>query len=319
MSSKPKISVLTTSKNGARFLRETIESVLQQSFTDYEHVFVDGASIDDTVEILKEYDHIRWISEPDRNSEEGFSKVLDMARGEYVMICCVSDGFLDRDWFGKCAEVLDNDPEVSLVYGIPQCIDEDGALVRVISPDFLIHSPPQKMDFFPFWLGTFACCPEITFCVRTDVFRKCFPKYESTGSFMQNHTLLAFSYNFNTKGYLPYFVPSVASYGRYHHDSASIRFAKENKIAKKQYWSAVMQYADEVLSGRREHAFRDGKSEVIKAIEWHELKRYRQRVLDCRINRKAYLGKKHPRGHRYYLRKFRILLLYYLCGHRIFN
>ena len=319
MSSKPKISVITASKNGGRFLRETIESIRQQRFTDYEHVVADGASTDNTIDILKEYPHIKWKSEPDQHPEEGFAKALAMARGEYVMICCVSDGYLDRDWFKKCVEVLDNDPEVSLVYGIPQCILEDGTFVRNISSDFMEQSPPQKTDFFAFWLGSFAVCTEITFCVRADVFRRCFPQYEPSGYFLKSHSILSFSYNFNTQGYLPYFLPVIASYGRYHHDSASAGLVKDNRIAKKQYQSAIMQYADEVLSGRREHAFRDGKSEVIKVIELHELKRCRQRVLNCRINRKAYLGKKHPRGHRYYLRKFRILLLYCLCGHRIFN
>ncbi|MHC4238802.1 MAG: glycosyltransferase [Planctomycetota bacterium] len=48
MDAKPKISVITPCKNRARFLRETIESILQQTFTDYEHVLVDGVSTDNT-------------------------------------------------------------------------------------------------------------------------------------------------------------------------------------------------------------------------------------------------------------------------------
>ncbi|MHC4501004.1 MAG: glycosyltransferase, partial [Planctomycetota bacterium] len=51
MDGKPKISVITPCKNRARFLRETIESILQQTFTDYEHVLVDGVSTDNSIEI----------------------------------------------------------------------------------------------------------------------------------------------------------------------------------------------------------------------------------------------------------------------------
>jgi glycosyltransferase involved in cell wall biosynthesis len=312
MEKKPRISVITASKNGARFLRETIESIQKQTFTDYEHVFVDSLSTDNTVEILKEYDHLRWISEPDRHADEGFYKAAHMSRGDLIMLCCVSDRYSDPDWFGRCVEVLDNDPEVSLVYGIPQCMKEDGTLGRIVCSDFMRWTPPQKMDFFPFWLGTFALCPEITFCVRAEVFRTCFPRYEPTNSFMENHALLAFNYHFNMKGYLPYFLPVVACYGRDHHDSNSRRLTKGNRIAKQQYWSAVIQYGNEVLSGKRNHMFRDGRSEVIRVIEPHELEHYRQKVLNCRINRRAYLGKKRAEGLRYHTRKLKILMSYLL-------
>jgi len=296
----------------ARFLRQTIESILQQDFTDYEHILVDGASTDETLTILEDYKHIRWISEPDRNADEGFRKALAMARGQYVMICCVSDGYLDRGWFGKCAEVLDNDPEVSLVYGIPQHMMEDGALGKILCSDFMKKSPPQKMDFFPFWLGTFALCPEITFCVRTEVFRECFPPYEPSGHFIRNHPLLGFNYIFNTQGYLPYFLPVIASYGRQHHDSYSNKVATRSKALKEQYRTAVINYGKEVLSGSKEHVFRDGRSDVIRTIEPYELGQYRQKVLDCRINRSVYLGNKHSRGLRYHRRRFRILMRYFL-------
>lgn len=314
MKSKPKISVLTPSKNGGRFLRETIESILRQTFTDYEHIMVDGESTDDTIEILKEYKHIRWISEPDRHADEATYKALAMARGEYIMFICVSDGYLDRDWFGKCVEILDNDPEVSLVYGLYRWMTEDGILGKIDCSNFFNHPPPQKMGFFPFWLGTFMHCPENTFCVRTNIFKKCFPKYEPDGCFLQNHALRSFNYNFNIKGYLPYFLPVVASYGRYHHDSNTVRLAKLNSMMKRQYKSAIIRYGNEVLSGKRKHFFRDGQSNVIKTIEPGELKPYRQKVLDYRINYRFYLGrKKRTVGLHYWIRKFKILMRYFFC------
>jgi len=309
MTARPKISIITAPKNGASFLRETIESIQQQSFTDYEHVLVDGASTDNTIEILKEYKHVRWISEPDRHADDGFYKALWMARGEYIMLCCISDGYLDKDWFRKCVEVLDNKPDVSMAYGLAQQMAEDGSLGRVVCSTFVEHPPPQKMDFLPFWLGTFSLCAESTFCVRADVFKKCFPQYEPTSYFLQNHALLSFNYNFNTKGYLPYFLPVVASFGRYHYDSNSVKLVGLNRPMKKQYQAAIVQYGNEV--------FRDGRSDVIKAIEPHELKFYRQKVFDYRINRKFYLGKKHAGGLHYWIRKLKILIGYFLCRRRI--
>jgi glycosyltransferase involved in cell wall biosynthesis len=323
MDTKPKISVITPSKNGGRFLRQTLDSISQQSFTDYEHVVADSASTDDTLEILQEYQrngyNVRWISEPDRHTDEGFYKALTMARGELIMLCCVSDGYLDRNWFRKCVEVLENDTEVSLVYGLAQHMSEDGTLGKIVCPTLLTDCPPQKTDFFPFWLGTFALCPESTFCVRADVFKRCFPKYEPSGCFLENHALLSFNYNFNINGYLPYFLPVVASHGRYHHDSNSKRLAQGNRIMKSQYKSAVIQYGNKVLSGRTTHVFRDGKANVVKTIEPHELKRYRQKVLDYRINRKFYLGKRKTRHLRYWIRKCKILMGYLFCQQRMYD
>lgn len=319
MAPRPKISVITASKNGARFLRETIGSVLEQSFTNYEHVLVDGASTDDTIEILKEYKDIRWISEPDKNADEGFYKAMTMACGEYIMLCSVSDGYLDSSWFERCMEVLENDPTVSLVYGLTQQMSEDGRLGKIVPSGYLNHPPPQKMSFFPFWLGTFCLCPESTFCVRADVYKKCFPEYADTDFFLQNDPLLSFNYSFNVKGYLPYFLPVVASFGRYHHDSNRIKSAKLGRDMKKQYQSAIIRYGNEVLSGSKKHIFRDGKSNIIKEIKPEELKLYRQKVLDYRINRKFYLGKKSAGGLNYWLRKLKILSGYLLGGQRIFN
>lgn len=309
---KPKISVVTASKNGARFLRETIESILQQNFTDYEHILVDGDSTDDTVRILEEYEHIRWISEPDESADDGFYKAIMMARGEYIMVCCASDGYMDEDWFGKCVEILDNDPAVSLVYGLTQQMSEDGRLGKIASSGYLNHPPPQKMSFFPFWLGTFSLCPESTFCVRADVCKKCFPKFEPSGYFLQNYAFLSFNYNFNVNGYLPYFLPVVASFGRSHHDSISVKLVELTRTMRKQYFAAVDRYRNDLFSGKIKHHFRDGDSNIIKAIEPDKLKPYRQKVLDYRINRKFYLGKKKKRSFGHQIKKLKIIIDYYL-------
>jgi len=319
MESRPKISVITPSKNGARFLRETIDSILQQTFTDYEHVLVDGVSTDNTIEILKDYKDIRWMSEPDRDADEAVYKALMMARGEYVMLSCISDGYLDRDWFGKCVEILDNEPEVSLVYGLAQRMTEDGKLGKIASSNLLNNPPPQKMDFFSFWLGTFALFSELTFCVRADVFKECYPKYDPSGYFLQNFALLSFNYSFNIKGYLPYFLPVVAGVGRYHHDSNTAQLIRFNRTMRKQYRAAIVKYGNEFLCGKRKHVFRDGQSKVIKTIEPNELKQYHQKVLEYRINRKVYLGKRRTGGLNYWIRRLKILLGYFFCQRRIYN
>ena len=62
----PLVSIVTPSLNQGRYLREAIESVRAQTYAPIEHVVVDGGSTDGTLEILREYEGLRWVSEPDR-------------------------------------------------------------------------------------------------------------------------------------------------------------------------------------------------------------------------------------------------------------
>ena len=66
-----KVSLITVTYNSAQTLRDTVESVLRQNHDDVEYIVVDGASTDDTVKILREYEprfagRMNWISEQDR-------------------------------------------------------------------------------------------------------------------------------------------------------------------------------------------------------------------------------------------------------------
>jgi len=323
MTVRPKISVITASKNGGRFLRQTLDSILQQSFTDYEIVVADSVSTDDTLDILQDYKrnghNIRWESKPDRHTDEGFYNAMQMARGEYIMLICISDFYADRDWFKKCVQVLDNDPELSMVYGSGKAVSEEG--VHIDSPrQYLVdRPPPSKEEFFLFWLGTFSLCLELTWCVRANVFKKCFPKFETSDYFLQNHAIFGFNYNFNVNGYLSFFLPVYACYGRAHYDSNSVNIREFNGRMKRQYKSAVTKYGNELFAGTRKHVFRDGKSTVIKELGPDELDSCRKKVLHYRINRRFYKCKKKSGIIHHWSQKLKILALYVLLGKRIYS
>ncbi|WP_396150042.1 glycosyltransferase family 2 protein [Flavobacterium sp.] len=82
----PKISVITVVYNAVATLEETILSVINQDFEDFEFIIIDGGSTDGTIEIIKKYqDKITlWISEPDKGIYDAMNKGIKIAKGDYV-------------------------------------------------------------------------------------------------------------------------------------------------------------------------------------------------------------------------------------------
>lgn len=260
----PTISVITASFNLGRFLEDTIHSIQNQSYKDWEHIVVDGGSTDNTVDILKKYPHIRWISEKDSGYHEAILKGLKMARGKYIFICVVSDGYVNRNWFKKCVEILESDPEVSLVWGFPQWMSEQGKLTQISYPHFRhFFKVPQKRDWFNYWLATGDTLPNGNFCVRKTVFEKCYPSFKKT---QKGRDFFDFNYNFNMGGYLPFNIPTVADFGREHEGQLSKKLSRSGMYVEmlKNYNGKINDYKSELLSGRIKHVYRNGEGKVIK-------------------------------------------------------
>ena len=129
MGSLPKISIVTPSYNQGRYIEETIKSVLTQDYPDIEYIVVDGASTDNTVEILKGYgDRIRWISEKDNGQTEAIKKGFEISTGEFIAWLNSDDVYLPGA-VSRVADFFMNHPEADMVYGKSYYIDEDGARV----------------------------------------------------------------------------------------------------------------------------------------------------------------------------------------------
>lgn len=96
---RPKFSIITVVKNDATNLVNTVESVISQSFCDYEYIVIDGGSTDATLEVIKNYDDAidLWISEPDRGISDAFNKGIVLSNGEYIQLLNAGDMFIDSD------------------------------------------------------------------------------------------------------------------------------------------------------------------------------------------------------------------------------
>ena len=107
-----KISILTPSFNSAQYIERAIKSVMDQNYDDWEHIVVDGGSNDGTVEILKKYTHIKWISEPDRGQSDAMNKAFAMSRGDIIGYLNADDTY-EPNIFKIIVEYFNNNPPPS--------------------------------------------------------------------------------------------------------------------------------------------------------------------------------------------------------------
>jgi glycosyltransferase involved in cell wall biosynthesis len=92
-----KLTIITINRNNAEGLRKTIESVVSQTCTNFEYIVIDGASTDNSVEVVKEYaDKITyWVSEPDKGIYNAMNKGILKANGAYLLFLNSGDWLVD--------------------------------------------------------------------------------------------------------------------------------------------------------------------------------------------------------------------------------
>jgi glycosyltransferase involved in cell wall biosynthesis len=120
-----KFSIVTVVLNGEFFIRRAIESVLAQNYPNFEHIIIDGASKDDTMKIVKEYPHLKWVSEPDNGSVFAVNKGLALMTGDVFGWLNSDEDYLPGA-FHKVAAYLEQHPEWDVIYGGSEWVDKDG-------------------------------------------------------------------------------------------------------------------------------------------------------------------------------------------------
>jgi len=113
-----KITIITVSKNSERFLAETIESVINQTYKNIQYIIIDGKSNDHTVDIIKRYSsHIAsWISEKDSGMYDAINKGLGLSTGDYILILNSDDVLAANDTISNIVEQI-NIEKLDYYYG----------------------------------------------------------------------------------------------------------------------------------------------------------------------------------------------------------
>ena len=176
----PLVSILTPSYNQARFLEQTIQSVLSQDYPNLEYIIVDGGSTDSSVEIIKQYANqlTWWISEPDQGQTDAINKGFAHANGE-IFAWLNSDDTYQPGAISQAVECILAHPDVALVYGDANLIDDNGNVIgrfpsRQTDLQKLlrgsVHIPQQTAFFWSrFWKQVGPLDPSFQFAMDYDL------------------------------------------------------------------------------------------------------------------------------------------------------
>jgi glycosyltransferase involved in cell wall biosynthesis len=130
----PKVSIGMPVYNGSRYVAEAIESILNQTFTDFELIICDNASTDDTGEICQSYasrdPRIRYVrNERNVGAAPNYNKTFQLARGKYFR-WNAHDDIIEPTYLEKLVPVLDNDPGIVLAHSYTRLIDEHSETIN---------------------------------------------------------------------------------------------------------------------------------------------------------------------------------------------
>jgi len=127
-----KISIITVCYNSSKTILYTIKSVNDQSYKNIEHVFVDGLSIDNTLELIKlnSKRNTKIISEKDNSLYDAMNKGIKIASGDIIAILNSDDIFASNDIISKVMNFI-NETKSDIVYGNINYVNKNGNIVRV--------------------------------------------------------------------------------------------------------------------------------------------------------------------------------------------
>jgi glycosyltransferase involved in cell wall biosynthesis len=145
---EPFFSIITINYNNHKGLEKTINSVIAQTFTNYEFLIIDGGSSDNFHEIIKKYGSkiSLCISEKDKGIYDAQNKGINRAKGEYLIFMNSGDCFAENNTLDKVYEFMALYTGHSIYYGNTHLVDEDG------TKRFL--APPEVLDMNFFYLAT---------------------------------------------------------------------------------------------------------------------------------------------------------------------
>ncbi len=141
-----KLSIITINLNNLTGLRKTIQSVVNQSFKDYEYIIIDGGSTDGSVDVIRQFEDkiAYWVSEPDMGIYNAMNKGIQKASSEYCMFLNSGDILSDSHILDNC---FSNRFKEDIIYG--NIIFDDKGILKV-------YKLPSELSFYHFFDNSIA-------------------------------------------------------------------------------------------------------------------------------------------------------------------
>ena len=150
-----KISIITATYNSAETLRDTMESLLRQTYDNYEYIVVDGNSKDETMDLVREYEprfegRMRWISESDKGLYDAMNKGLKMAQGDVVGLLNSDDFYTSFDVLTSIVRQFERTPDADAVYADIHYVDwDDTTRLKRYYSSRLFRPRLMRLGFMP--------------------------------------------------------------------------------------------------------------------------------------------------------------------------
>ena len=165
MALRPKFSIITITYNAASVIGPTLQSVLAQTYTNYEYLLIDGGSKDDTVEKAKAsgigFAHI--VSEPDNGLYDAMNKGIRLAKGDYLCFLNAGDAFYAPDTLQTIVDTIAGESELPhVIYGETAEVDDERNFVRMRR-----LKAPENLNWRSFKDGMMVC--HQAFYARRDI------------------------------------------------------------------------------------------------------------------------------------------------------
>ena len=165
MAQQPKFSIITVSYNAASVIEPTLQSVLSQTYTNYEYLLIDGGSSDDTVAKVRASGlrpaHI--VSERDKGIYDAMNKGIALAKGDYLCFLNAGDSFYSPDTLQRLADAATGEEELPhVLYGETAEVNSAREFVRMRR-----LKAPEYLTWRSFKAGMLVC--HQAFYARRDI------------------------------------------------------------------------------------------------------------------------------------------------------
>ena len=192
-----KLSIITINRNNAAGLEKTMQSVASQTFKEFEYIVIDGASTDGSVEVIEKYEskfeHLKWISEPDRGIYNAMNKGIRTAEGDYCQFLNSGDFLALESVVANMLKTLETNNYPDVLYGnmrkqyvkgktfLDNCGATDEVTLNMFYHGCLNHSPAYikkcLFDKYGMYDETLEICSDWKFYMQSIVLGDAVVKY----------------------------------------------------------------------------------------------------------------------------------------------